>query len=214
MTSESPSEAGPIAAGTPSTDGAPDPLLALVRDAAAGRRDRLAQLLGLVAPPVTATLRVLLGPRHPDREDAVQESLIAIVGSLPRFRGDSSFLHYCRRIAVRTALTLRRARDERARKQAEASAQPEEVPANDGIAGEVEGGERLAIFRRLLDELPEGQAESLAYRVLLDLPLPVIARETGVPVNTVRSRIRLAREHLRSRITADPALADLLKEAR
>jgi RNA polymerase sigma-70 factor (ECF subfamily) len=214
MTNESPSEAAPIGDGAPSAEGAPDPLMALVRDAAAGRRDRLAQLLGLVAPPVTATVRVLLGAGHPDLEDAVQESLIAIVGSLPRFRGDSTFLHYCRRIAVRTALALRRARDERVRKQAEASVEPEAAPANDPIGGEVEGGERLAIFRRLLDELPEGQAESLAYRVLLEAPLPVIARETGVPLNTVRSRIRLAREHLRNRITADPALADLLKEAR
>jgi hypothetical protein len=33
-----------------------------------------------------------------------------------------------------------------------------------------------------------------------------------VPVNTVRSRIRLARDHLRDRILADPLLAQLLME--
>ena len=68
----------------------------------------------------------------------------------------------------------------------------------------------LAAFRRLLDELPEGQAECLAYRVLLEYSLPQIAREIGVPVNTVRSRVRLARNHLRDRILGDPALSALL----
>ena len=75
-------------------------------------------------------------------------------------------------------------------------------------------GEWLAVFQRLLDELPEGQAESLTYRVLFEYPLPVIARELQVPVNTVRSRIRLARDHLRQRILSDPELLLLMRDPR
>ncbi len=149
-----------------------------------------------------------------DLEDAAQEAMIAIADSVRRFRGESSFLHYARRIAVRTAFTLRRTRQEASRKLAAAAAAPPEAPpsADAPPSAELEREQRLEAFRRLLDQLPEGQAESLTYRVLLDYPLPVIARETGVPVNTVRSRIRLARDHLRERILADPALAELLRE--
>jgi RNA polymerase sigma factor (sigma-70 family) len=186
-----------------------DPLADLVRAAASGEREALMRLLSLVAPPVTATIRVLLGPRHPELEDAVQEALLAISVSLERFRGESTFLHYARRIAVRTALALRRARDDRARQLAEARAvAPLELARAEPTGLERE--QRLALFRKLLDELPDGQAESLAYRVLLEYPLPQIARETGVPINTVRSRVRLARNHLRDRILGDPALAEAL----
>jgi DNA-directed RNA polymerase specialized sigma24 family protein len=50
--------------------------------------------------------------------------------------------------------------------------------------------------------------------VLFEYPLPVIAREQQVPVNTVRSRIRLARDHLRQRILSDPELLALMREPR
>jgi RNA polymerase sigma factor (sigma-70 family) len=191
---------------------APDPLLALVRAAAAGEREALVRLLSSIAPPVTATVRVLLGARHPELDDAVQETLVAVTASLARFRGDSSFLHYARRIAVRTALALRRAHDRGQRGLALArAAEPRPDPWR-SEASPLEREQRVAIFVKLLDELPEGQAECLAYRVLLELPLPQIAQELGVPINTVRSRVRLARNHLRDRIDADPALAAALKE--
>jgi RNA polymerase sigma-70 factor (ECF subfamily) len=198
-------------AGNGDRDG-PDPLSALVEGAIRGEPEDLTRLLSLVAPPVTAAIRLLLGSRHPELEDAVQEALLAVSASLGRFRGESSFLHYARRIAVRTALSMRRARDELARRQREvavATLTPEQWPAE---PPQIEREQRLAAFRKLLDELPEGQAESLAFRVLLEYPLPQIARELGVPVNTVRSRVRLARNHLRDRILADPTLAALLRE--
>jgi RNA polymerase sigma-70 factor (ECF subfamily) len=197
-------------AGAP--DGAPDPLLALVRQAAAGEREPLVRLLSAVAPPVTATIRVLLGPRHPELDDAVQETLMSVTASLGRFRGESSFLHYARRIAVRTALAARRARDRGDRGVALIAAAEPRADRWRDEASPLEREQRVAAFVRLLDDLPEGQAECLAYRVLLEYPLPWIARELGVPVNTVRSRVRLARNHLRDRILRDPALAELLRE--
>jgi RNA polymerase sigma-70 factor (ECF subfamily) len=188
---------------------APDPLRALVVAAAGGDRDATVRLLSLVAPPVTAAIRALLGPRSVDLDDAVQEALLAVTASLDRFRGESTFLHYARRIAVRTALALRRSRELGARKVAEAFAEPPPpVEPPDVLPRERE--RRLEALLSLLDELPEGQAECLAYRVLLEVPLPQIAREVGVPVNTVRSRVRLARNHLRDRILGDPALAETL----
>jgi RNA polymerase sigma-70 factor (ECF subfamily) len=169
-------------------------------------------LLSSVAPPVTATVRVLLGPGHPDLEDAVQETLVAVAAAVERFRGESSFLHYARRIAMRTALALRRAHDRGRRGLALVAAAEPRREAWRADASPLEREQRLDVFLKLLDELPEGQAECLAYRVLLEYPLPRIANELGVPINTVRSRVRLARNHLRDRILADPALEAALKE--
>jgi RNA polymerase sigma-70 factor (ECF subfamily) len=191
-----------------------DPLLTLVRAASAGQRDALVRLLSLVTPAISATVRVFLRNEPIEMEDAVQEVLLAVTESLPRFRGDSSFLHYCRRIAVRVALAHRRAN----RRRTEIAAAPPEAPGeSEGSGGAADGIAReqlVSAFRLLLEELPQAQAESLAYRVVLEYPLPVIARETGVSINTVRSRIRLARDYLRDRISNDPALAELMKDTK
>jgi RNA polymerase sigma-70 factor (ECF subfamily) len=210
MSSKMPPEPMFAAALAPPANDAPDPLRALARAAAAGQREATVRLMSLVAPPVTAAIRVLLGPKHPELEDAVQESLLAITSALDRFRGDSSFLHYARRIAVRTALAQRRAQVHAARRLVEASAAATPADSATGAPLPLEREQRVALLVRLLDELPEGQAECLAYRVLLDTPLPQIAREIGVPINTVRSRVRLARNHLRDRILGDPSLAEAL----
>ena len=69
---------------------------------------------------------------------------------------------------------------------------------------------RRRTLRALLDDLPEEQAEALAMRIALGWSLKDIADTTGVPLNTVRSRIRLAKEGLRRRIADDPTLADEL----
>ncbi|HTA21242.1 MAG TPA: sigma factor-like helix-turn-helix DNA-binding protein, partial [Polyangia bacterium] len=70
---------------------------------------------------------------------------------------------------------------------------------------------RTAAFRGLLDDLPEEQAETFALRVVLDYSLDQVAAATGAPVNTVRSRVRLAREKLKQRIERDPELWDMLR---
>lgn len=191
---------------------AADPLAPLVRRAAAGEREALASLLSLIGPSIVAAVRVVTGS-DADVEDATQEAMIAIADSVDRFRGQSTFLHYARRIAVRTALSLRRARRAKSRPLVALDAAPA-APAGSAVGPntEFERGEWLTVFQRLLDELPDGQAESLTYRVLFEYPLPVIARELQVPVNTVRSRIRLARDHLRHRILSDPELLALMRE--
>jgi RNA polymerase sigma-70 factor (ECF subfamily) len=45
---------------------------------------------------------------------------------------------------------------------------------------------------------------------MLGWSLEEIAQTSGAPVNTVRSRLRLAKEALRRKIVADPVLAEEL----
>jgi RNA polymerase sigma-70 factor (ECF subfamily) len=184
-----------------------DPLAPWLARAASGDEGAMAELLAAVAPAVLGLVRVVLGARSPDVDDIAQVALLAIHDAVQRFRGDSSFTRYARRIAVRTAVAARRRRPA---VELEALTHEPAGPvraADDDIARE----RRLNVLRALLAELPDGQAESLAMRAVLGCSLGEVAEATGVPVNTVRSRIRLAKQHLTDRICGDNALAALFE---
>jgi RNA polymerase sigma-70 factor (ECF subfamily) len=66
-------------------------------------------------------------------------------------------------------------------------------------------------MRELLAELPPEQAEALAMRVVLGWSLEEIAVQSRAPLNTVRSRLRLAKESLRKTIESQPWLHEALE---
>ena len=189
----------------------PDPLLALAREAAAGDLTATARVLEAVAPRVASTVGAVMGRGHPDLDDVIQLSLIALLQALPSFRGECQPASYASRIAVRTAV---RARQKVRRQQAwqEPTADLERASDEGRSPGdELRARQRQAIVRGLLEELPEEQAESLALRVVLGWSLDDVASATGAPLNTVRSRIRLAKEALRRKIEGVPGLAEELE---
>jgi RNA polymerase sigma-70 factor (ECF subfamily) len=63
----------------------------------------------------------------------------------------------------------------------------------------------------LLDELPQEQADTFALREFLGFSLEEVAEATGAPTNTVRSRMRLARESLARRLSSAPDLVEELE---
>ena len=63
----------------------------------------------------------------------------------------------------------------------------------------------------MLADLPSAQAEALVLRSVLGYSFEELAAATGSPVNTVRSRIRLAKEALRRRIETDARFFELLE---
>jgi RNA polymerase sigma-70 factor, ECF subfamily len=181
----------------------------LARLAAAGDTAAIAALLRVVAPAMLRVVRGVLGPRSPDVDDAMQQSLISLINALPAFRGECAPAGYASRIAFRVALALRRRarRDDLQRQSMTATDDsPEDLPPSHSL----EASRRTALMRALLDEIPAEQAEALAMRTILGLSREEIARMSGVPVNTVRSRMRLAKEALRRKIESDPKLAEEL----
>ncbi|NCQ61841.1 MAG: RNA polymerase subunit sigma, partial [Myxococcales bacterium] len=72
---------------------------------------------------------------------------------------------------------------------------------------------RREAVRALLGALPDVQAEALALRICLGLSLEQVAAATDTPQNTVRSRLRLARQALLRRVESDPALCALVEDA-
>ena len=188
----------------------PSEAMALAREAIAGDRVAISNLLRLLAPRLSRVVRAVLGAQHPDVDDAFQLSLIGFVQALPAFRGECDPAGYATTIAVRTALaTRKRSHAQRSRQEATAaSALAEDVPSP---RDETESSRRKEILRDLLAELSPEQGETLAMRVVLGWSLAEIAEHTSAPVNTVRSRLRLAKEALRRRIESDASLLEMLE---
>lgn len=185
----------------------------LVRAAQAGDSSAVDLLLSQLTPPVLRAARALLGPAHPEIDDLVQDVLIAVFDALPSFRGDCTLLHFAIRIAARRAATMRR----RSRSVLQwlgaffRREEPFRFEASD-LRDETAADRRRRALRTLLGELPEAQAETLIMRVALEYGIEEIAQATRAPVNTVRSRLRLAKDALRRRIEADPRWAELWEE--
>jgi len=194
--------AGAMAGGVTEADPLADVAAARAGDAAATRR-----ILKAVAPTVLAVARAVLGSNDRDLEDVVQESLVGVVNGLATFRGDASIAHYARSIALRRALDHRRSRARRGI-SVELDEDDHYAPSS-SPAGNVVAARRRAAFRGLLSSLAPEQAEALARRVLLGYAVDEIASEMGAPIETIRSRLRLAKAALRERITNDPELLEL-----
>jgi RNA polymerase sigma factor (sigma-70 family) len=173
--------------------------MALARAAAAGNGVAVGRLLRMLSPRLGSIVRAIMGAGHPDRDDALQLTLIGFVQSLAAFRGECDPAGFAATIAVRTAVAARkRARVRDARQDL---VPPEErQPASPGQLAEAH--RRQDILRELLASIPAEQGETLAMRVVLGWSLEEIAAHTAAPVNTVRSRLRLAKEAMRRRIEA------------
>ena len=168
------------------------------------------ELLTELAPNLKATVRAILGAAHPDVDDAVQQAFIALVHALPAYRGECELVGYARVIATRIAISVGK-RERARRSRRDDDAEPDLMPEPRPSPAETFGAhERKALLRDLLAEMPEAQAETLALRVVLGLTLGEISRVTRVPINTVRSRVRLAKERLKSRIESDPVMMEAL----
>jgi RNA polymerase sigma-70 factor (ECF subfamily) len=196
-------------------DNPDEPLRELAFRARAGDREAARLLLLGIAPAVRAVVRRMSDSRRDDTEDLVQESLLGFVRALEAFRGECSVLHYARRITVwRVLEEHKRTQSQKRRVELDRSSEEREeredswaqAPSCEVAAV---GARQRARLQELLHTLRSEQAEVLALRHVLDYTVEEIAEVTRVPANTVRSRLRLAKEALRARIESDPLLGEL-----
>jgi RNA polymerase sigma-70 factor (ECF subfamily) len=106
----------------------------------------------------------------------------------------------------REAAVKRRAPGDRVDLEAIADGRP-------GPDAEAEGRASAELVRELVLTLPEAQAEALALHCVLGFTVSEIAETAGLPLETVRSRLRLAKHALRVRAEASPKLAALVEVA-
>lgn len=166
-----------------------------IRAAQEGDRDAIRKFLEVVAPSVRRTCRSVLGDTHADVEDSIQESLLAAVKALPKYRFDSDVRRYVTTIALRLAINTRRRGIARLHRHNQMDEHRHEgSPA--GIPGDalLDG---FGLVRRILDDLSAVQSETMFMRVILGFTIDEIAVIKGVSQNTVKTRLRRGKDVLR-----------------
>jgi len=192
----------------------PDELLTVARAAAQGDRSATHALLVALAPHLLRTVRSMLGRNDPDAEDVAQEAALVVLGALPSFRGESTVQRFATRTAVLVAMNARRKRgaSKRGGAQAAIATDLDELMAQpDGPEQRLVQAQAAEAVRALLLTLPAAQAEALALHCVGGCTLAEIAEATHAPLQTVKSRLRLARQALRLTLTGKPALLELLE---
>jgi RNA polymerase sigma-70 factor (ECF subfamily) len=186
-----------------------DELALLARNVLRGDDAALRTLVATITPHLLRTTRRVLGPQHPEVEDVAQESAFAVVDALGRFRQETTFLNFACRIAMLTALNVRRSETRQKRSRERDPKDPDELMSDDTNPEERAISAVLTpVVRELLDSLPERQAETLALHTVLGYSISEIAETCGVPLETVRSRLRLAKAALRGRVLDSPHLRE------
>jgi len=126
-------------------------------------------------------LALSLSGNHADAEDIAQEVFVAIIGALPRFRGDAKLSTWIYRITLRVGTRWL------AKRGAAAELPPTLLAADHSIPIDLVNALRnLPIDSRMVILLVaiEGLSQSEAAEVL------------AIPVGTVASRLHYARKHL------------------
>lgn len=211
-----PAPAPVLEAETQADEAAPasDALAEVARAAASGNAAATRTLLVSLGPHLLRTVRRVLGRNNADVEDVLQESASAILDALPRFRGESSVLHFACRVALLTAMNARRRELTRKRLSLRDDSLGVEQLSSPlpGPDSSLSARAAAALVRELLDSLPLEQAEALALHCVLGYTVAEIAQATSAPQETVRSRLRLAKRVLRERAREDERLASLTEE--
>jgi RNA polymerase sigma factor (sigma-70 family) len=189
-----------------------DELLALAEAVQKDDERALRTFLAAIVPHQMRVVRRVLGPNRADVEDVTYEAAYAAVDGLERFRGESTVLHYACRVAVLVAMKVRRAEATQKRTQAQASAEGAEEPFAEGLDPEQAAlqASLAPIVRELFGSLSAPHAEALALHVVLGYTVAEIAQLSEVPDETVRSRLRLAKQALRKRVMSHPTLREVV----
>ena len=132
----------------------------------------------------------------PDAEEVTQDVFLKIHHSLGSFKFESSFKTWLYRIAVNTALNHFKKR------RRVTTREVEEVYEDPATVTQPEAGKRLEAedtersLKVLLDQLNPDQRACILSREIEGMDYQEIATSLGININTVRSRLKRARETL------------------
>lgn len=168
--------------------------------AVAERKDReaFARLFAFYGPRIKAYLR-RLGAEDAAAEDLAQEAMLAVwrrAGQFDRRRASLSTWIFT---------IARNKRIDAIRRDRRPDYDPEDPALVGDTDGAAPGGDEMAeaaemgvLIRRAVEDLPREQAELLRIFYYEEKPHSAIAAELGLPLGTVKSRLRLALGKLRA----------------
>jgi len=163
----------------------------LVLRCQAGDEGAFSELVARYAPRLRYFLRKLLGDHHA-AEDALQETWLDVVRSIPRLADAGAFAAWVYRIARDRAFRrLRRSSRDVAPLDGDG---PVYESHDDGL---LLSAERARAVHSALDRLSPEHREALVLRFLEGMSYEDMARVVGRPTGTVRSRLHYAKCALR-----------------
>jgi RNA polymerase sigma-70 factor (ECF subfamily) len=185
----------------------------LLRAVRAGEGWAASALCRRVMPKVTATIERLLGRQDNDIHDLVQASLLEMVRTIDRFRGECSLDTWTATVTAHAVFKhIRRRRLER-----RIFDRSSDTPASER-AEAMETSARIVcrdLLRRVREHLAEMDEDRMWAFILHDVggfDLREVADITGASVAAAQKRLVRGRSELRERLASDPELADLLVE--
>jgi RNA polymerase sigma-70 factor, ECF subfamily len=191
---------------------------ATVEAVLAGDRDAFRRLVERESGPVVRACHRILGDLH-EAEDSAQEAFVIAYRSLASWRGDGPFGAWLTRIAIRIALRQAGRRKTvawrdpfghegdqaidpigAAMDQASLAASGTMDPSSLAVRAE-----RATDVRTAVATLPEPYREIVTLRFFGEMSLDEIARQTGRPLNTVKTHLYRGLIRLRGSLTEDGA---------
>ncbi len=153
-----------------------------------------------------------LGVPDPSLDDSVQEVFLVVQRKLEQFDGGCHLRTWLYAIVLRVArrqrsLAARDARRFLSRDEAAGQAQSGVSPRHPPDAGagdlrhEVEKNEQLELAQRALTRLDDTKREVFVLACIEGMSAPEIAQIASIPVNTVYSRLRAARQAFASAVS-------------
>lgn len=144
-------------------------------------------------------LRRLRVAEH-DLMDGTQNVFVVVARKFPEFEGRAQLRTWIYQICRRVASDYRRSAPVRREVTTDAQEIAERADSMNSVLNEAEQRQLVEIARAILDKLPEAQREVFILFELEQLSGEEIASQLQVPLGTVRSRLRLAREAFRREV--------------
>jgi RNA polymerase sigma-70 factor (ECF subfamily) len=186
---------------------------ALIAAVQGGDQRIASALCDRVWPQVDRTIRRLLGSSDADRDDIAQLSLIELVGTIGRYRGDCSLDSWAQTVTAHVVFKHIR------RRQVERRIFSDLLSDDVTTAAASTHTERNSATRQLLarvsdhlDGMNAGRAWAFVMHDILGYDLREVATMTGKSVAATQSRLVRGRRELHRRIAEDPELGELVAE--
>jgi RNA polymerase sigma-70 factor (ECF subfamily) len=195
-----------------SDDSAKGDDIALVAGVARGDARSVAAFYARVRPIIDRKLRRLLGLHDADFDDMVQNSLIELIRSVDRFRGEGSLDGWVGVVAAR--VVFRHIRERRSERRIFAAA-PADGTLETVDSIDVEEGsssrELLARIRRHLAAIDPVKAWTYVLHDVVGHSLAEVAEITNASLPATQSRLFRGRRELEERLAGDVELASRLR---
>jgi RNA polymerase sigma-70 factor (ECF subfamily) len=169
----------------------------LIADCLAGRTAAFGELVRRYQDRLYNTVFRLVGNAE-DARDVVQDAFLRAYQSLPNFKGEAQFFTWLYRIAVNTAISVKRKhKPALALKSGSATSEPLDESEFSKPGQALERAEEERRIQAALDLLSPEHRTVLVLKEIEGQKYEAMAQILQVPIGTVRSRLHRARLELR-----------------